>query len=1137
MKKTRRPRTWLFMTMKRSAIQLFLALLTTGLSLARPTVAQDLLDRRVTLRLEAASLRTALTQIGQVADVKFTYNSRLLPTNRRISVEVREERLEAVLDRVLRPLGIGYTVVSRQIILKALPTLPQSGFLDSQPEEVPDVTVSGRVTDEAGAGLPAVNVAVKGTTRGTTTDGDGRYRLAVPDGSAVLVFSSVGYEKVEVVVGNRTTVDVALKADVQSLNEVVVVGYGAVKKRDLTGSVASVSSSELKAQPISSFNQALQGRVAGVQVTNSSNAPGGGVTIRVRGGNSISASNDPLYVIDGFPITNPAPATGASGSASFPNPLATLNPNDIESIEILKDASATAIYGSRGANGVVLVTTRRGKEGKNNVDFEAYYGVQRITKLLDLATAEQHTAAKNEQLRNLNFAERYGNPAGAYPKKPAEYGAGTDWQREIFREAPMQNYQLTFSGGNDKLRYLVSGNYFNQDGIVITTHFKRYTSRINLDATVSSRLKIGTNFTITRSLNNSVNEIGSGGVVGAALNVSPASPVYGANGNWQLLNVGPGSGFGSFANPVAVARTTTNLLTSDRILGNIFGDIRLAEGLTARISLGADLLYTRRNVFYTPQTLLANTRNGYGSNGTSGNTNLLNENTITYARTLNQHAFDVVAGVTFQSNREERTYAEAEDFPNFTLGSNNIGLANKPLPATGSVQEWGLNSYLGRVNYRFRDRYLFTLTGRVDGSSRFGANNKYGFFPSGAIAWRVSDEAFLKTSKVISDLKLRLSYGITGNDGIGLYNSLSQYSTSRTVFGDQEVLFTQASRIANPDLRWEKTAQFDAGIDLSLLNNRLNLTADYYVKTTTDLLLGVELPATTGFTNVTRNVGSLENRGVELGINTVNLTGDFSWKTSGNISFNRNKVLKLNNATEFFVSSTFGTGNSVVRVGEPVGSFYGNVFDGIWQTTEEIKAAGAIARAGDLPGALRYKDLNGDGVFNEATDRTILGNGLPKFIFGLTNTFAFRGFDLAIFLQGVQGNQIHNWARRSMETSDPSQNLLRSYVEGAWRADKPSATLPSIRQWRPTNTDSFFIEDGSFLRVKNVSLGYQIPLGSKLIRQARVYVSGQNLLTFTRYRGYDPEVNSDFNSNTSYGVDVYAYPAARTITLGGALSF
>ncbi|WAC14714.1 TonB-dependent receptor [Dyadobacter pollutisoli] len=1126
---------WVVKIMKWSVLQLFIAVTFAGISLAIDVNAQELLSRRISVQAVNQKIQTVLSGIEKNAGVRFSYSPNLIQASRKITLNLSNEKLSVVLEKLLAPYNLRYEIVGKQIILKRdIPDPPanesgQSNLLNHTQSN--EIQVSGIVTDDTGAGLPGVSILVKGTQNGTTSDNNGSYKLSISDPNAMLVFSFVGYLSQEIMVGNRTSIDVSMKADDKTLNEVVVVGYGMVKKRDLTGSVVSIGSAELQEQPVSSFNQALQGRVSGVQVTNSSNAPGGGITIRVRGGNSISASNDPLYVIDGFPVTSPDPATGAGNSSSFPNPLASINPNDIESIEILKDASATAIYGSRGANGVVLVTTKRGHEGRVSVDFDAYYGVQEITKMLDLATAEDHTGAKNEQLRNLNFAERYGNPAGAYPKKPSEYGVGTNWQKEIYRTAPIQNYQLSFSGGTDKIRYVVSGNYFNQDGIVITSNFKRYTSRINLDAKISKRLKIGTNFTMTRSYNNSVNEVGANGVVGLAVRVSPASPVFDANGNYQLLNVGSGSGFNSVANPVAVARTTTNLLTTDRILGNMFGDITIGGGLGARISLGADVLNTRRNIFYTPQTLLGNTVNGYGSNGTSNNLNLLNENILTYSKKFNAHAFDVVAGVTFQSNREERTYAEAQDFPSYTLGANNIGLANKPLPARGALNKWGLNSYLGRVNYRLLDRYLFTLTGRIDGSSRFGLNNKYGFFPSGAFAWRVTDESFMKNIKSVSDLKLRVSYGITGNDGIGLYNSLSQYNTSRTVFGDKEVLASQASRIANPDLRWEKTAQFDIGFDLGLISNRIQLTGDYYIKTTTDLLLAVELPSTTGFTSVTRNIGSLENKGFELGINTINVDGAFKWKTNGNISVNRNKVIKLNNADQFLF------GNSIVRVGESVGSFYGNVFEGIWQSTDEIKAAGNLARAGDLPGAIHYKDVNGDGVFNEASDRQILGKGMPQFIFGLTNNISYRGFDFSVFFQGVQGNTILNATRKSMEQSDPSDNLLKTVINGAWRADRPSNALPSIRQWRSTNTDSFYIEDGSFVRLKNISLGYAFQVKTNWLKRARVYVSAQNLATFTKYRGYDPEVNSDFSSNMQYGLDNYSYPAARTFTVGASLSF
>lgn len=1007
-------------------------------------------------------------------------------------------------------------------------------------KNVPAISINGIVVDETDKPLSGVSVTVKGTQKGTTTNNNGRFTIDVDNENGILVFSNVGYEPQEIQISNNlTNVRIVLKSLSNVMKDVVVIGYGTVKRKDLTGSVASINSSEIKSQPINSFNQALQGKVSGVQITQASNSPGGGITIRVRGGNSISASNDPLYVIDGFPVATPSAASGASNSgANYANPLSTINPSDIESIEILKDASATAIYGSRGANGVVIVTTKRGKAGQTNVDFETFTGVQNVTKMLKLGNAMDHLNMKNAQLANLGFSLRYGNPAGPYPKSIAAYGEGTDWQKEIFRTAPIQNYQLSITGGNEKIRYLLSGNYFDQDGIVIENNFKRYATRFNLDAKLNDKIKIGTNFTASRTLNNGVNENGGYFVspVGAALAISPASPVYDTSGNWQLLNVGPGSGFNPVPNPVAVQKTSTNLLTTDRVLGNIFGEFTIANGLKAHISAGADVLNSRMNVFYTPQTLIGNSRNGYGSNGTSNNLNLLNENTLTYSKQLNSNnVFDVLAGITFQTNQEARTYQEAENFPNYTLGANNLAAGSKMIATNSSLEKWGLNSYLTRINYRFKDRYLFTFTAREDGSSRFGKNNKYGFFPSGAFAWRASDENFLKNSKLISDLKFRSSYGITGNDGIGLYNSLSRYNVGRTVFNDVEVLTNQVARIENPDLKWEKTAQLDIGFDAGFFNNRINIVADYYIKKTSDLLLNVELPATTGSTSVLRNIGSVENKGFELAINTINIDGNgkrFTWSTSGNISFNKNKVLSLANGVDRFFS-----GQTIVQVGQPIGSFYGNVFDGIWQTKEEITAAGPLAPPGTLPGAYRYKDINGDGVYNEADDRKILGNGLPKYIFGLTNTFAFKGFDFSIFIQGVQGNKVYNGTRVSLETSDPSTNFLKINVVDHWTPTNPSNQRASIRQWRTPAVFDYYLEDGSFIRLKNVTLGYQLPLSSnKFIKKARLYISGQNLLIITKYRGYDPEVNGNFNSNTVYGIDNYNYPPARTFLIGATIS-
>lgn len=1010
----------------------------------------------------------------------------------------------------------------------------QEGFTD----------VKGIVHGENGQPVVGASVVIHNSktnfASGTTSDTSGLFIARLPAGGPyTFIVKSVGYADAtlsgyNLKAGTTFSLDVSLKSTSNTLDQIVVIGYGTVRKKDLTGSVSSIGSNEIKSQPINSFNQALQGKVSGVQITQASNAPGGGITIRVRGGNSISASNDPLYVVDGFPISTPAAASGASGSgANYANPLSTINPSDIESIEVLKDASATAIYGSRGANGVVLVTTKRGKLGQPNIEFETYVGQQQVVKQLELGNAMDHLNLKNEQLTNLGYPIRFGNPTGAYPQPVSSYGEGTDWQKQIFRTAPMQNYQLSVNGGSDKIKYMVSGNYLNQDGIIIANNFKRYSSRLNIDATLSDRIRIGTSFTVARTENNGVSENLVAGPIYEALVISPASPVYAADGSYQLLNLGPGTGFANAPNPVAVQRTSTNQLTTDRVLGTLFADVNIIDGLKAHISFGADIQNSYRNVFFTPETLAGSDRNGYGSNGTSENLNILNENTLTYSKRINEdHSFDVLAGITFQTNRLQTTYQEAENFPNFILGANNLSAASTLITTNSGLQKWGLNSYLARINYRFKGRYLLTLSAREDGSSRFGANNKYGFFPSGAFAWRVSDEDFLRNNRVISDLKFRVSYGLTGNDAIGLYNSLSQYSIGRTVFNDAEVLMNQISRIENPDLKWEKTAQLDIGFDAGFFKNRLNIVGDYYVKKTSGLLLYVDLPATTGATSVLRNIGSVQNRGFELAISSVNIdkgSNGFKWTTIGNVSYNENKVTALANGVDHYFS-----GLTIIQVGKPLGSFYGNVFDGIWQSTQEIADAGALAQAGSLPGAYRWKDVNGDKVYDESTDRQILGNGLPKYIFGLTNNFSYKGFDFSFFLQGVQGNKIYNAFTTLI---DAQYNHLKSYYVNHWTATNPSNTVGGVRQWVLPAVTDYAIEDGSFVRLKNVTLGYQLPTFTKVIKRARIYISAQNLLTFSKYTGYDPEVNGDFNSNTTYGRDNFNYPPARIYMLGLSMTF
>jgi TonB-linked SusC/RagA family outer membrane protein len=1104
----------------------FLLFFTTLMQVSAGSLAQ-----KITYHQKDATLKQVFTEINRQTGLNVFWSPKVIRKAKKMDVDFYQTPIEEALFICLNNLSLTYSIDQKTIIIKE----------KEKPNDLRlkvAIDVAGKIVDQNGKGVPGVTVKIKGSTLVAFSNAEGDYAIKSVDDDGTLIFSYVGFATQEVVINRRSHINITLLEEVSKLDEIVVVGYGTQKRKDLTGSVSSIGPKEIKLQPINSFNQALQGKVAGVQITQASNAPGGGITIRVRGTGSISGSNDPLYVVDGYPLANPAAPTGAAnGGAPYANPLSTINPNDIESIEVLKDASATAIYGSRGANGVVIVTTRRGKAGQTAVDFETYTGTQRVTKMLELGNAMDHLNLKNEQLANLGFASRFGNPTGPYPKPVSAYGDGTNWQQEVFTDARIQNHQVSITGGTEKARYLVSGNFFDQDGIVIENKFKRYATRFNLDAQLSERIKIGSNFTISRTINNGVNETGASySPVGAAVSISPASPVYDANGAWQLINFGPGSGFSTVANPVAMQKTSTNALTSDRVLGNIFGQVNILPGLSARVSIGADILNARRNVFYTPQTLVGSDRNGYGSNGSSNNVNLLNENTLTYNKQINaDHALEFLAGVTFQTNTEERAYLETEGFPNYTLGANNLGAGDKLIASRTALEKWGLNSYLARVNYRFKDRYLFTATAREDGSSRFGANNKFGFFPSGAFAWRVSEESFMKDIKQISDLKLRVSYGITGNDGIGLYNSLSRYVIGRSVFNDVEVLTNQIDRIENPDLKWEKTAQLDVGFDVGFFNSRLNITADYYVKKTSDLLLSVELPATTGSTSVLRNVGSVENRGFELAINTVNIQNagkGFNWTTSANISFNRNKVLSLaNDVNRFFVS------NGVVQVGESVGSFYGNVFDGIWQTQADITAAGPLATAGALPGAYRFKDVDGNGIYNEANDRKILGNGLPRFIFGFTNTISFKDFDLSVFLQGVQGNKVYNIPRTLLDGSDPSTNMLKAAIDDHFTATNPSNKRASIRQWRTPTTFDYYLEDGSFMRVKNVTLGYQVPVTSKLVKKARVYISAQNLLTFTNYQGFDPEVNAAFNNATVYGLDNFNYPPARTFILGATVSF
>jgi len=1072
-----------------------------------------------------------------------------------------EPSLEKALTAILSPHGLRYKKINRTsyVVLAKPPARPDLGSNSrfSEPgttapagaesavaqrtagvsasptsADVADETVSGTVSDETGAGLPGVSVVVKGSVRGTSTDQNGNYRISVPGPEAVLVFSYVGYLPQEIPVGSRTTLAVTLKVDDKTLSEVVVVGYGTVKKSDLTGAVARVGETDIKATPIVAFDRALQGRAAGVQVVQNSARPGGAATIRIRGSGSVNASNDPLYVIDGFPTTG----------------LNSINPNDIESIEVLKDASATAIYGSRGSNGVVLVTTKRGRAGKSVVSYEMYYGSQSARRTIPLLNARQFAEFVNEAQTN-NGGRPYFDGSTADRPLPASLGEGTNWQNEILRNAPIQNHQFGVSGGSEKSRYAVSFGYFDQQGIIINSNFKRYSLRANLDNDVSSRLRVGLTvqgaYTTGRSARTEVDGNAGGGVTSASLSNSPTFPVYNPDGTY-FRNLGTLNGYG-VDNPVAIASEIRNLSSLIRLLANSYVDYKITEGLTVRTSFGADLQATKGNNYSSRLVLDGSSSGGSASVNAMQSIGWLNENTLNYTRQLTtRHTVSALLGYTIQGLATENVMARANTFPNDFALYNNLAAGSSLLAPSSGANDWRLISYLARVNYGFDDRFLLTFTARRDGSSRFGTNNKFGFFPSGAFAWKLANEKWLKNQNILSDTKLRVSYGLSGNQEIGNYQYLANIGNSPHVLGGVLNSGATTAGIANPDLRWERSAQFDAGLDVGILNNRIQLTADYYIKKTADLLFFVGVPTSSGFNATLKNIGSVENKGFELALNTVNINsnsarGGFRWTSDFNVTLNRNKILTLDGRQEFTTGADaviFATTINpiLLRVGSPLGNFYGRVTDGIFQNQAEVDAS---AQKTARPGDLRYKDLNGDGTINDL-DRDVIGNANPKLFGGLNNTFSYRGFDLNIFIQGVSGNNILNYGTFDLINLTGGNNQSARVLD-RWTPTNPSNTIPRANAAGGSRIlSSFQVEDGSYLRVKNISLGYNLPknlLDRLSVSTARVYVTAQNLFTFTNYTGYDPEVNRFGSSSLSQGLDYGAYPTAKTVLAGLNLSF
>lgn len=1000
--------------------------------------------------------------------------------------------------------------------------------------------VTGKVrSDSADEPLQGVTVSIRNSDQATATAADGTFSITA-NFKAVLIFSAVGYEPKEVSTTSQTRLNIVLTSTSKSLEDVVVIGYGRQRKSDLTGSVISLRSADFnKGSTNTSVAQLIQGRAPGVQVTQSSSAPGGGVSIRIRGSGSINTGNEPLYVIDGFPVNNAATVVangiGFAGSPPPSNPLNALNPSDIESIEILKDASATAIYGSRGANGVVLITTKKGREGKLNVEYGITGSQASVQKKLDLLNTGEYITVMN------GLAGARGATLPFTAAQTAAIGAGTDWQDVIFHPAYTQDHNLSFSGGSAKTTFFSSFNYNNQNGVLRNTYFKRYQGRINLEHKASDHFKLGISLNTSQindqqvpTSSDAINQ--EADVINSALVIPPVFSVYNPNGSYvrpesgQLVSV-------TVDNPLALDRGSISKGVNNRTFGNVYGEYTILPGLSARVTLGSDRSTTRRDVYQSTITQRGNSFNGAASILTGElNTSLL-EGLLNYQTAFGKHNLSAVAGYTWQQFDLRRFNGSIRGFPSDLTGTNSLQLGDTNLDDLTSLStRRRLRSYLGRVNYNFGNRYLLTASFRADGSSNFGRNHPYGYFPSFSAAWRLAEEDFIRNLGAFSDLKLRLGYGQIGNDDIGIGNAFATYGSGTLVtFGGTQSSTVAPTRIPNPDLKWEATEQYNAGLDFGFFGGRLTGSADFFIKNTKDLLVSLPIPLSTGFGTITTNVGKVRNSGFELLLSSVNTKGAFGWKTTFNIATLKNEVLNTGPVPSI-ISGLYAT-TAIARPGDPLFAYFGYQATGIFQTAEDI--AKSAQKGVAVPGVPQWRDVNSDGKI-DANDRLVLGKSFPDFTYGLDNSFSYGPLNLSIFIDGAQGFSLFNYAIvDALYPNDPYRNRLTKPLLNRWTAASHTNEWPSgidFTKYSGGLVNSYTVTDASFIRIKSILLSYRLPVARlKFLSSASLFASAQNLKTFTSYLGYDPDVNS--TSSSIIRVDRNSYPSARTISLGLTVNF
>ncbi|WP_316825955.1 MULTISPECIES: TonB-dependent receptor [Pedobacter] len=1072
--------------------------------------------QKINISVKDASLKSIFKKLRKQSNYNFLYDSDMLDRANPVSLSLQNAPVSEVLEKCFENQLLTYTINQNTVIVKLRP-IPAAR----------EVTVKGKVSDQAGVGLPGVTIKVKGSNTGTVTATDGSFSLKLNDADAVLIFSYLGFASQEVELNGRSELNIVLLAQPSALDEVVVIGYGTQRKGDITGAISSVSADKLKDQSVVNLQGALQGKTAGVQITQNSGAPGAVAQVRIRGLTSINNS-DPLYVVDGIPLTS--------------NDINIIDPANIESIDILKDASAQAIYGSRGANGVILVKTKKGRDGEALITLSSYQGVTQVRKTLDMVSASDYVMLNNEAYTNAGRTSPFEGP-------PSSYTSTTDWQKELFRTARMQNYNVAISGGSKNSTYRVSGGYLDQDGTIIGSDYKRVNLSNNLTFNPKPGLEFGESLAFNKSRSHNVATDFGANIVNDALALDPTIPVKDANGNFTATK------YSDIINPLARIHyiSDNNPYNQYGLLGSVYAQFKPIKGLTLKSSYSVDLKFSDNKRFTPSYNVAPNFNNPNPSvyQQKDQATNWTWDNTVAYEFTLNKdHHFDLLGGISAQ----QFTY-------NYLNGSNQGQPGNDPYlqyldggisnqVVGGSQQRWDLLSYLSRLNYNYSGKYFLTATFRRDGSSKFGANNKYGNFPSGSVGWLLTNESFFPKNNVLGYLKLRGGWGVVGNQApVGYYDYSARVNTSYYAFGIPATSQPTAGPggLENPDLKWEQVKQWNAGFDYRLFGDHVSGSFDYYDKTTKDMLLNLNILSVSGFTqSPPRNAGVMQNSGIEFSMDyngklndDLNLDAGFFFATI------KNRVLELNQTGIKLYSGNIKPGQTeLTQVGQSVASFYGYVADGIFQNQQEVDSH-ARQQTGTAPGDIRFADLNGDGVIDQ-NDQTFLGSPIPKLTYGFNIGASYKGFDFKAFFSGVYGNKINAAYKYYTDGFFISNYNMETEALGRWTGPGTSNTLPRLIASDPNNNSrvsSFYLQSGSYLRLQNVVLGYTLPktvLDKLNIKNLRFYLSAQNLLTFTKYTGYDPEVGQQYSGaggTRDIGIDGGNYPQSRTISAGLNLSF